>query len=124
MFDRVGVVASTERLVSDLAALAPSLGGCDMPDVLVRALQAERVHRAKLLCHVRSLASALIATDSHRGCSKVKRRQAGHVAQFQALVPTCQCLTANEQALGLWVMTLVTLPATAVIADDVGDGFR
>jgi hypothetical protein len=49
--DRDAVVASTEGPVPDRAAVTPSLGGCDMPDVLVFALQAERVLRAKLFCH-------------------------------------------------------------------------
>jgi hypothetical protein len=51
VLDRVAVVTSTERPVSNQAAVTPSLGGCDMPDVLVLALQAERVLRAKLFCH-------------------------------------------------------------------------
>src|SRR5207253_11343334 len=56
VFDR-GVVASAEGAVTDHSAIAPSLGGCDVPDVLVLALQAERILRAKLLSQAGSLPS-------------------------------------------------------------------
>ena len=57
VFDRGAVVASAEGAVTDHSAIAPSLGGCDVPDVLVLALQAERILRAKLLSHAGSLPS-------------------------------------------------------------------
>ena len=58
MLDHGAVIASAEGAVTDDAAIAPSLGGCDVPDILVLALQAERILRAKLLSHAGSLRSA------------------------------------------------------------------
>src|SRR5213083_2420741 len=58
VLDRGAVVASAEGAVTDQAAIAPSLGGCDVPDIFVLALQAERILRAKLLSHAASLLSA------------------------------------------------------------------
>lgn len=64
VFDLRVVVASTEGAVTDHAVIAPSLGGCDVPDVLVLALQAEWILRAKFLCHTGSLPSREIATGA------------------------------------------------------------
>jgi len=49
--DGIAVVAATERVVSDEVPVAPAFGRGDVPDVLIRALQAERWLGAKLFCH-------------------------------------------------------------------------
>jgi len=59
VLDHGAVVASAEGAVTDDAAIAPSLGGCDVPDIFVLALQAERILRAKLLSHAGSLPAPL-----------------------------------------------------------------
>ena len=59
MLDHGAVIASAEGAVTDDAAIAPSLGGCDVPDIFVLALQAERILRAKLLSHAGSLPAPL-----------------------------------------------------------------
>ena len=58
VLDHGAVVASAEGAVTDDAAIALSLGGCDVPDIFVLALQAERILRAKLLSHAGSLPTA------------------------------------------------------------------
>ncbi len=55
LLDGLGVVAAAEGVVSDELTIAPALRRGDVPDVLIRTLQAKRWLGAKLFCHRASL---------------------------------------------------------------------
>jgi len=65
------VVAAAVRSVPYQAAFAPSLGGGNVPDVLVDALQAESRLGAQLLCHQTSLIRHEGALGVDQVCSTI-----------------------------------------------------